>query len=163
VLHAGFRGSAERLSVFDPSPGPGLGLSSASGREGYGMVQRQGGSMFTRAACLFPVVFVALTACGKMDPQECKKLRDSAFELINTANMCTADPECKESEWPGCSKPINVTSFDKIHGMMETFVKGKCEEPPKANCQKAPKVYCQEGICGFRYKPFEGEMKIETK
>jgi len=120
--------------------------------------------MFTRAAYLFPLVFVVFTACGKLDPKECKKLRDSAFDLINTANMCTADPECKESEWPGCAKPINVTNFDKIHAMMETFTKGKCEEQPKGKCQTpTPKVYCQEGICGFRYKPFEGDMKIEVK
>jgi hypothetical protein len=128
------------------------------------MVRRQGGSMFTRAACFFPLVLVTLTSCSKLDPKECKKLRDNAFELINSASMCTADPECKESEWPGCAKPINVASFDKIHAMMETFTKGKCEEPPKAKCQEpTPKVYCQEGICGFRYKPFEGDMKIEVK
>jgi hypothetical protein len=120
--------------------------------------------MSTRAACLFPVVFIAFTACSKMDPKECTKLRDTAFELINTASVCTADADCKESEWPGCAKPINVASFDKIRGMMESFTKGKCEEQPKGKCQQpTPKIFCQEGLCAFRYKPFEGEMKIETK
>jgi len=119
--------------------------------------------MFTRAAFLLPLIIASLTACGKMDPQECKKLRDGAFELINTASVCTTDADCKESEWPGCAKPISVTSFDKIHAMMESFTKGKCEDPPKGKCQQTPKIFCQEGLCAFRYKPFEGEMKIETK
>ena len=120
--------------------------------------------MFTRAARLFPLVFIVFTACNKLDPKECKKLRDNAFELINTANMCSTDADCKPAEWPGCAKPINVTNFDKIHGFVETFTKGKCEEQPKGKCQEpTPKVYCQEGICAFRYKPFEGDMKIEVK
>ena len=120
--------------------------------------------MFTRAARLFPLVFIAFTACNKLSPEECKKLRDNAFELINVANMCSNDADCKPSEWPGCAKPVNVTNFDKMHGFGDTFVKGKCEEPPKSKCQEpTPKVYCQEGICGFRYKPFEGDMKIEVK
>ena len=120
--------------------------------------------MSTRAAHLFPLVFLAFTACGKMDPQECKKIRDNAFELINSASVCSTDADCKESEWPGCPKPISVASFDKIKGMGETFLKGKCEEPPKAKCPSpTPKVFCQEGLCAFRYKPFEGDMKMEVK
>jgi len=119
--------------------------------------------MFTRAARFFPVVFVALTACSKMDPKECTKLRDGAFELINSASVCSTDADCKESEWPGCAKAISVASFDKIHVMLERFTKGKCDEQPKGKCQPSPKVYCQEGLCAFRYKPFEGDMKIEVK
>ena len=119
--------------------------------------------MSTRAARLFPLVFLAFAACNKLDPKECTKLRDGAFELINTASVCTTDADCKESEWPGCPKPISVASFDKIHGMQDTFTKGKCEEQPKAKCPQSPKIYCQEGLCAFRYKPFEGDMKIEVK
>jgi hypothetical protein len=124
-------------------------------------------SMRVSFSALSFAVFVGapavLSACSKLSPEECKKLRDQAFELINTANMCSADPECKPSEWPGCAKPVNSQSFDKMHAMMETFKKGKCEEKP-AECKQAPPVYCQEGICAFRYKRFEapGEgMKIE--
>jgi hypothetical protein len=112
---------------------------------------------------VFLCVPLVLSACSKLSPEECTKLRDQAFELINTANMCSADPECKPSEWPGCAKPVNSQSFDKMHGMMESFKKGKCEEKPP-ECKPAPPVYCQEGICAFRYKRFEapGEgMKIE--
>jgi len=111
----------------------------------------------------FACVLAAVSGCSRMSPEDCTKLRDQAFELINTANVCTADPECKPSEWPGCAKPVNVQSFEKMHGMMESFKKGKCEEKPP-QCKPSPPVYCQEGLCGFRYKPFEapGEgMKIE--
>ena len=104
-----------------------------------------------------------LASCSKMSPEECTKLRDGAFELINTANVCTSDPDCKPSEWPGCSKPVNGQSYDKMHGMMESFKKGKCEEKP-APCKPTPPVFCQEGLCAFRYKPFQppGEgMRIE--
>jgi len=51
----------------------------------------------------------------------------------------------------------------RLHGMMESFKKGKCEEKP-SQCKPAPPVYCQEGLCAFRYKPYQapGEgMKIE--
>jgi hypothetical protein len=110
----------------------------------------------------FAVLFFALSAgCSKLSPEECKKLRDGAFELINTANMCSNDAECKPTEWPGCTKPVNAQNFEKMRGMMETFKKGKCEEPP-SQCKPPPPVYCQEGICGFRYKGMPGEgMRIE--
>jgi hypothetical protein len=98
-----------------------------------------------------------------MDPKECTQLRDSAFELINTANNCSTDADCHPTEWPGCKKPVNTQSFDKIHQMMQSFQKGKCEEKP-ATCKETPPVYCAEGICAFRYKssekPGEG-MRIE--
>ena len=111
---------------------------------------------------LIPFLVVTLsTACSKMDPQECTKLRDGAFELINTANVCTSDADCKPSDWPGCAKPIIAQNLEKIHAMKDTFSKGKCEEKPAA-CNPSPVVYCQEGLCAFRYKPFQGEgMKIE--
>ena len=102
-----------------------------------------------------------LAACNKMSPEECTKQRNTAFELINSANMCSTDADCKPSEWPGCVKPVNVTNFDKIHAMMESTKKGKCEEKP-AQCKPAPQVYCQEGICGFRYKAMPGaDMRLE--
>jgi hypothetical protein len=119
--------------------------------------------MLTRLAQLSPLVLLALSACSKLDPQECTKLRDTAFELINTASVCNNDADCKPSEWPGCPKPVSASSFDKMHAMMESFQKGKCEEK-KPECKPGPPVYCQEGLCAFRYKPMEppgGGMKIE--
>ena len=121
--------------------------------------------MLTRLALALPLVLAAFASfgCSKMDQQECTKLRDSAFELINAASVCSTDADCKPSEWPGCAKPVSAASFDKIHGMMDSFQKGKCEEK-KPECKQPPVVYCQEGLCAFRYKPTEapgGGMKIE--
>ena len=43
----------------------------------------------------FAIPLFALAAgCSKMSPEECTKLRDNAFELINTANMCSSDADC---------------------------------------------------------------------
>jgi hypothetical protein len=111
---------------------------------------------------LVPTLALALLAsCSKMSPEECKKLRDGAFEMINTANMCTNDAECKPSDWPGCAKPVNTQNLAKMQAMRDSFRKGKCEEKPP-ECKPAPPVYCQEGICGFRYKAQPGEgMRIE--
>ncbi len=98
-----------------------------------------------------------------MDAQACGKLRESAFEIVNQAHQCSTDADCKASEWPGCTKPISASAVDKIHPMMETYTKGKCEEP-KSNCKPAPPIFCQEGLCAFRYKPFQGPndgMKVE--
>ena len=110
----------------------------------------------------FAIPLFALAAgCSKMSPEECTKLRDNAFELINTANMCSSDADCKPSEWPGCTKPVNAQNFGKMHGMIKAFKKGKCEEKP-SQCQPPPPVYCQERICRFRYKNMPGEgMRIE--
>ncbi|HKQ69565.1 MAG TPA: hypothetical protein VJT73_09505 [Polyangiaceae bacterium] len=117
-------------------------------------------------ARLFSSLFFAIplfSACSKMSPEECTKLRDKSFELINSASICAKDTDCKPSEWPGCAKPVNADSFDKIHGMMEGFKKGKCEEKP-TDCKPPPVVFCQEGLCAFRYKPFQAPgdgMKVE--
>ena len=100
----------------------------------------------------FAAALVSLVACSKMDAKECGKLREDAFTIINTASVCTADTDCKPSEWPGCAKPVNTSGFDNIHAMMEKFKAGKCEEKP-SDCKPPPVVFCQEGLCAFKYKP----------
>jgi hypothetical protein len=106
--------------------------------------------------------FGSLSACSKMDPKDCAQLRESSFELINAANNCSTDSDCRPTEWPGCQRPINAQNFDAIHQKMESFRKGKCEEKP-ANCKQAPAVYCAEGICAFRYKGTQqpGDVRFE--
>jgi hypothetical protein len=108
-----------------------------------------------------PALSLVGGACSKMDPAECTKLRDGAYVLINQANNCSTDADCRPTEWPGCQKPVSGENFAKIHGMMESFQKGKCEEKP-TKCQEVPKTYCAEGICAFRYKGQPGEgMRLE--
>ena len=96
--------------------------------------------MPTRLPVAFRALGVALFACSKMDPQECTKLRDKSFELINQASVCTQDADCKPSEWPGCAKPVSSDSFGKIHAMMDSFKKGKCDEKTRG---------MQTASCGF--------------
>ena len=114
---------------------------------------------------LLPLAGVASLAVGcSMDPKECTKLRESAFEIINTQSGCEADNECRPSEWPGCPKAINATNLDKIKKIRETSLKGKCAEPPPVPCaQPTPPLYCQEGLCAFKYKnqPREDDIRIE--
>ncbi len=86
-----------------------------------------------------------------MDPKECDKLRSDAFELVNKAQHCNADPDCKQSEWPGCAKPLSSTNFDKIHGWKEAFAKGQCVEK-KDECKPPPESYCKQGLCVHREK-----------
>jgi hypothetical protein len=86
-----------------------------------------------------------------MDSKECGKIREDAFELVNKAQHCNGDADCKPSDWPGCSKPLSQTSYDKVKGMRDAFTKGKCEEP-KADCREAPPVYCKQGLCVHREK-----------
>jgi hypothetical protein len=106
---------------------------------------------------------VASLGCSKLDAKECAKLRETAFEIVNQAHQCTTDADCKASEWPGCAKPISAMSVEKIRPSMDTYKKGKCEEP-SVNCKPTPPIFCQEGLCAFRYKPFQGPgdgMKVE--
>ena len=103
----------------------------------------------------------AIFACSKMDPQDCAKLRESSFELINTANNCSTDADCRPTEWPGCPRPVSGQNFEAIHRMMESARKGKCEEKP-TTCKPPPPTYCAEGICAFRYKGQPGQdMRLE--
>lgn len=90
--------------------------------------------------------------CGSsMDPKECSKLREDAFELLNKAQHCNTDADCKQSDWPGCAKPESVAVFDKIKPMHDSFTKGKCQEP-KSECREPPAVYCKQGLCVHREK-----------
>jgi hypothetical protein len=107
---------------------------------------------------------VAPLACSKMDKKECSKLREDAFAIINSASVCTSDADCKASEWPGCAKAVSASGFATIHGTMEAFKAGKCEEKPN-DCKPTPQVFCQEGLCAFKYKPSQSAppdgMRIE--
>lgn len=104
---------------------------------------------------------LAILACSKMDPKDCAKLRESSFELINTANNCSTDADCRPTEWPGCGRPVSTQNFEAIHRSMESFRKGKCEEKP-VTCKPPPPTYCAEGICAFRYKGQTGtDMRLE--
>jgi hypothetical protein len=103
---------------------------------------------------------VALAAFGplvsggcssSMDPKECSKLREDSFELLNKAQHCNTDADCRQSDWPGCAKPLSSATFEKIRPMKESFQKGKCEEK-KPDCREPAEAYCKQGLCVHREK-----------
>ena len=98
------------------------------------------------------IIALSAIACeSKMEPQQCDKLRGDAFDLLNKAQKCDTDADCRGSEWPGCSKPVSNGTFDQIKPMKAEYTKGKCEEP-KVECKEAPTVYCKQGLCVHREK-----------
>jgi hypothetical protein len=106
------------------------------------------------AAALAFVAAAPVLAGGcsnNMDPKECSKLREDAFELLNKAQHCNGDADCRQSDWPGCAKPLAQSTHDKIKPMHDAFEKGKCEES-KSDCREAPPVYCKQGLCVHREK-----------
>jgi hypothetical protein len=107
------------------------------------------------AAALFAFLAFALSLAAGcesgMDPKECDKIRGEAFDLVNKAQHCNTDVDCRQSDWPGCAKPVSTASYDKIKAMHDPFTKGKCQEP-KSDCREAPPVYCKQGLCVHREK-----------
>jgi hypothetical protein len=102
--------------------------------------------IFTIAAVLC-ACSVAVPGCDKkLPPEECDKLRGQAFELLNKAQPCASDADCRQSEWPGCERPVNGKTVEAIKQMKTTYTEGKCEEK-KMDCRKAPTVYCKQGLC----------------
>jgi hypothetical protein len=91
-------------------------------------------------------------ACSNsLDADACLKLRVDAFELLNKAQHCNSDADCRQSDWPGCAKPESADTYGKITPMKEAFTKGKCVEA-KADCREAPETYCKQGLCVHREK-----------
>jgi hypothetical protein len=86
---------------------------------------------------------------GKLEQKECDKLRGQAFDLLNKAQPCAVDTDCKQSEWPGCEKPSNQKTADAIAPLKQQFTEGQCTEAAQ-ECRKAPQVYCKQGLCVHR-------------
>lgn len=104
------------------------------------------------AVAVASFVALSLAACdSKMEEKECDKIRGDAFELLNKAQHCNNDTDCRQSDWPGCQKPESEKTFETIKPMKEQFQKGKCEEP-KSDCKPPPEVYCKQGLCTHREK-----------
>jgi hypothetical protein len=88
---------------------------------------------------------------NSLDPKECMNLRVEAFDLLNKAQHCNNDADCRQSDWPGCAKPVSMETHGKISAMKASFTKGKCQES-KTDCRESPEVYCKQGLCVHREK-----------
>ena len=107
-------------------------------------------SFVLASIALGAVALVAAPGCEKrMEPAACDKLRGEAFQLLNKAQPCSTDGDCKQSEWPGCEKPVNLKTSDSLKPMQTSFSEGKCEEK-KIDCRQPPPVYCKQGLCTHR-------------
>ena len=105
----------------------------------------------TLGALAFLALFSSLGCSSKMDSKECDKIRGEAFDLLNKAQHCNVDADCKQSEWPGCAKPVAGSTLDTIKPMAEKYKKGQCDEP-KMECRTPPESYCKQGLCVHREK-----------
>lgn len=106
----------------------------------------------TRPTALLAVAALFVAACSsKLETKECDKLRGDAFDLLNKGQQCNTDADCRQSDWPGCAKPVSNANWDKIKPMGDAYKKGQCEEP-KIDCKAPPEVYCKQGLCVHREK-----------
>ncbi len=109
----------------------------------------------THVAAAFSLVALALPLAGgcssNMDPKQCGKLREDSFDLLNKAQHCNTDADCRQSDWPGCAKPVSQETYEKIKAMHDPFTKGKCDEP-KSDCREPPPSYCKQGLCVHKEK-----------
>lgn len=108
--------------------------------------------LFCAAVATFALAATAMAGCSnKMEVKECDKIRGEAFDMVNKAQKCNTDADCKQSEWPGCARAVSNETFDKIKPMAEAFKKGECEET-KLECKPPPEAYCKQGLCVHREK-----------
>ncbi len=104
-------------------------------------------------AALTSALLLALAGgCSNdMDTKQCGDLRSDAFDLLNKAQHCNNDADCRQSDWPRCSKPESGDTDGKIKPMKASFDKGKCTED-KSGCHEPPPVYCKQGLCVHKEK-----------
>ena len=89
----------------------------------------------------------ALEGCSsKMEEKECTALKIQAFDILNKAQHCNNDTDCKGSVWPDCQKPLSSTNAAEIKPKQDAYLTGKCEEALPA-CTDTTPVYCKQGLC----------------
>src|SRR5262249_5764559 len=94
------------------------------GRSRPKLIRDNKDGMLTRpiaAALVAPLVVLASMACNKLDQKECDKIRGDAFEILNKAQHCSVDADCRQSEWPGCPKPLSNKTFDDLKPMAASY------------------------------------------
>lgn len=100
----------------------------------------------------------AFAGCEKrLEQAECDQIRGEAFEMLNKGQPCSNDSDCRQSEWPGCEKPVSNKTHEALGPLQAKFTEGKCEEK-RIECRKPPPVYCKQGLCVTR-EPGIPEMR----
>lgn len=107
------------------------------------------------AATAFAFAALALACfagCGsKLEEKECTKLKIESFDIVNKAQHCNTDVDCRGSVWPDCAKPLSQVNSDEIKKKQEAFFTGKCEEA-KPDCKDTTAIYCKQGLCTRKEK-----------
>lgn len=103
-------------------------------------------------ALAFATLFAACALAGfagcssKMEEKDCTKLKMDAFDVLNKAQHCNNDTDCRGSAWPDCQKPLSSTSAADIKTKEDAYFLGKCEEAKPA-CTDTTPIYCKQGLC----------------
>ncbi len=83
---------------------------------------------------------------SKMEEKECTALKIQSFEVLNKAQHCNNDTDCKGSFWPDCQKPLSAANATEIKAKEDAYFAGKCEEA-KPECKDTTPIYCKQGLC----------------
>ncbi len=94
------------------------------------------------ALALLAVLGLALplsSGCSHgLEPEQCEKFRSDSFDIINKAQHCNDDKDCRQSEWPGCAKPLSNESFEKIKAMRGSSRRANAKSPsPTARSRRS--------------------------
>ena len=106
---------------------------------------------FVRAASCVSVFAAALVlsfagCSGKLDDKECTKLKIESFDVLNKAQHCNNDTDCRGSFWPDCDKPLSNQNSEEVKKNADAYFNGKCEET-KPECKDTTPIYCKQGLC----------------
>lgn len=106
------------------------------------------------AAALTLAALAVLGSAGcssKMEEKECTKLKIESFDVLNKAQHCNTDTDCRGSVWPDCAKPLSEASSAEVKKRMDAYFTGLCEEK-KPECKDDTPVYCKQGLCTRKEK-----------
>jgi len=92
---------------------------------------------------------------SKMEEKDCTKLKMDAFDVLNKAQHCNNDTDCRGSVWPDCQKPLSNVSATDIKAKEDAYFTGKCEEA-KPTCSDTTPIYCKQGLCVRKEKGAPG-------
>lgn len=98
------------------------------------------------------VAVLGFAGCSsKLEDKECTKLKIEAFDVVNKAQHCNNDVDCKGSFWPDCGKPLSAVNGEEIKKKEDAYYAGKCEEA-KPDCKDTTPIYCKQGLCTRKEK-----------
>lgn len=96
-------------------------------------------------------LFGSAGCSSKMEEKDCTKLKIESFDLVNKAQHCNTDTDCRGSVWPDCAKPLSDANATEIKKRADAYYAGQCEEK-KLDCKDDTPIYCKQGLCTRKEK-----------